>query len=307
MKSVATAILLLFVSVTLITGHPLHEESSVNEKRSEFHGKPITGMTSSSTQSPVPSSFRRSKLLSSRRRINSRMMVDPQLPSESSPSSRSISYPESVAESSGTYRTTDERESTNPIVGRSSRRRRIESMRRATPLTRSAASDQSREQNPSRQLPYIFPISSQPSSPSNTRRATQLRKKVTPGFTTDRKKNISAKRGEKDETADQKDVEITSEGVSSNPPEFEEVRNKQSIKLDMNTMGRFMSNPKRSSSLIDLASYRRVSSGQEPVFYGNDMIFHREPSYDDEESSDTSRTRNSLSIDPNSEFVLIKK
>ena len=126
------------------------------------------------------------------------------------------------------------------------------------------------------------------------------RKKVTPGFTD--KKKVSEKREKED-----KMVEVSSEGVSLNPPEFEEVRNRASVtRLDQSTVGRLMSNPKKSGSLIDLASYRRVANGQEPVFYGNDMIFHKEPSYDDEEN-DTSRTRNSLSVDPNTEFVLIKK
>lgn len=274
--------ILLSIAFTLVASHPL-EKSSEDEK--DNHGTSSTVMKSS-TQPPVPS-MRMSKLLSSRRRINSRMMVDPQMPSES--------Y---RVESSGTFRTITNDE--EPIV-RSSRRRRIESPHRAIPLTRSA-SDQSRKPSSAslRQQPYIFPYPV--SSSSNIRRAsTQLKKKVAPGYTTDKKKNIEKKKVEEN-----KEDEISSEGVSLNPPEFEEVRNSPSVKLDINTIGRLMSNPKKSGSLIDLASYRRVSNGQDPVFYGNDMIFHREPSYDDNDDT-VDRTRNSLSVDPNSEFVLIKK
>lgn len=275
--------ILLSITFTLALGHPLQKSS---EEENDNHGTSSTSMRSS-IQSTVPS-LRRSKLLSSRRRINSRMMVDPQMPSES--------RVENHFEASGTFRTNDE----EPIV-RSSRRRRIDSPRRATPLTRST-SDQSRKPSSAslRQQPYIFPFPVS-SSPSNIRRANvQLKKKVAPGFTTDKKKNP-----EKKVEKNKEDDEISSEGVSLNPPEFEEVRNSPSVKLDINTIGRLMSNPKQSGSLIDLASYRRVSNGQDPVFYGNDMIFHREPSYGDDDTVD--RTRNSLSIDPNSEFVLIKK
>lgn len=281
-------VVIFFITVfTLAVGHPL-EKSSEDENGNDGTSS-STGMRSS-TPSSVPS-LRRSKLLSSRRRINSRMMVDPQLPSESS-------RVENQFESSGTFRTMTNDE--EPQV-RSSTRRQIQSQRRAIPLTRSE-SDQSRKPSSAslRQQPYTFPLPV--SSTFNIRRSSsQYRKKVAPGFTTDKKK-ISEKKVENNKEDEE---EISSEGVSLNPPEFEEVRNSPSVKLDINTIGRLMSNPKKSGSLIDLASYRRVSNGQDPVFYGNDMIFHREPSYDDDETVD--RTRNSLSIDPNSEFVLIKK
>lgn len=325
--------------MTSITSHPVEEERTSSEVETTMNqGKGITigswgEVTSSSQSQMVPSPLIRAKLVPRRRRLNSRMMIDPQL---SERESRIVNhrrrFPEQTKDessgSSGTYRTSDERSGTYRTSDE-----RIESPR-ATPLTRfsssspsssSSSGDQSRKpsssprQNPSNS-PYIFPLSSSSSSPSsspsssspssnmrtswNNRRPSgsiQARKKVTPGGHIDKKKQSS----KKTEVEVDSEERISSQGVSFNPPEFEEVRNERR-NLDMKTIGRLMSNPKKSASLIDLASYRRVSNGQgDPVFYGNDMLFHREPSYENEDNN--SRTRNSLSIDPNTEFVLIKK